>query len=495
MTKVKKNYILNLIYQIFSLITPLLVTPYISRVLGTVGIGQYSFCYALASYFVLLAAIGFNTYSQREISRVQDDKETQTKLFWEIFIARFLSVGVSLGIFLIVIFAGIDDPIYKKLLLIMVINVVATIFDIAYFFQGREQFGTIVLWNIIVKILGIAGIFIFVKTEQDIYLYALFQSLVLIGSNIVLWTRLPKLLSKVRFKELNIKRHYVPALRLFIPTVAISVYTMLDKTLIGLLIPGVTENGEKVADLENGFYDQAEKIVKMTMTIITSLGTVMIPRNSNAIATGNIEEFKSNVSGALKFVAFLGIPLMFGLAAIAFNFSPWFFGPGYEKVPSLMMIFSTLVLFIGLSNVLGIQYLLPLKRDRDYTTAIICGSVINLILNLSLIPFFWSYGACIASIVAELTVTCVMFWFARKDVSFLKFLGSSWKYILSGAVMFAVVFLTQHFLEPSLLHTLLLIAEGAATYLILLLCFRDNILLGFIRKITKKESKTEEITN
>ena len=351
MNKVKKNYFYNLAYQIFSLITPLLVTPYVSRVLGTAGVGQYSFCYAIVSYFVLFATLGFNTYAQREISRVQEDRHAQSTIFWEIFIARFVSVGISLIVLFIVIFFGIKDDVYQKLLLIMSINVIAIFFDVAYLFQGKEEFGTIVLWNVIIKILGIVGIFVFVKNESHLWVYTLCQSVVLIGSNLALWTRLPKALVKIKIQELNIRRHYIPTIKLFVPTIAISVYTTLDKTLIGFLIPGIADTGEKIADIENGFYDQAEKIVKMAMTIITSLGTVMIPRNSHAIATGNVEEFQRNVSGALKFVFFLGIPIMFGLAAIAFNFSPWFFGPGYEKVPSLMMVFSLLVLIIGLSNV------------------------------------------------------------------------------------------------------------------------------------------------
>ena len=180
---------------------------------------------------------------------------------------------------------------------------------------------------------------------------------------------------------------------------------------------------------------------------------------------------------------------MFGVGAVAQNFSPWFFGDGYEKVPILMMIFSPIILVIGFSNVLGIQYLLPLKKDKKYTIAITSGAAINLFLNLILIRLLWSYGAAIATIVAELTVTVIMFIFARKDISFFNTLKATWKNILSGLIMFAAVFTTQYFLKSSILNTLLLVFEGAAIYFGLLLLLRDNLLLLMIKKIFAKFKK------
>lgn len=492
MNKIRKNYIYNLVYQIFLLITPLIVTPYVSRVLGSAGVGQHSFTYSLVTYFVLLGSLGFNVYAQREIARYQGDKEKQSLIFWEIFLARLISVGVSLAIYLGIAFSGVYGDTYSKLMFILTINVVATAFDITYLFQGNEQFGIIALRNIIIKCIGIAAILIFVKNESHVWLYTLCQSVILIVSNLSLWTRLPKVLTHVSTKELNIKRHFVPTLRLFIPTIAVSVYTMLDKTLIGVLIPGTTTiNGIEynISDIENGYYEQSEKLVKMAMTIVTSLGTVMIPRNSQAIAAGNTEEFNKNINGALKFVFFIGVPIMFGLAAVAKNLSPWFFGSGYEKVPNLIMMFSPLILIIGLSNVLGLQYLIPMKKDRKYTIAITSGAALNLLLNLLLIRNLMSYGACIATLCAEIVVTTIMFIFAKNDISFFKTILNSWKYIVSGGVMFGIVYLTQHYLSASAPFTLLLVLEGIVIYFSLLLCLKDDIILSFLKKNRKTGSQ------
>lgn len=487
---IKKNYIYNLIYQIFALITPLITTPYVSRVLGSSGIGQYSFTYSIATYFTLFAALGFGYYAQREVARFQDNKHEQTIIFWEIFIARFVSVSLSAFIYIILNSFAVFGQLYSTLIWILTINIVATAFDVTFFFQGNEDFGFIAIRNIVVKCIGMISIFIFVKNSSHVWLYALCQSVILIISNLSLWSKLPKLLTKFSLRELNVKRHYLPTLRLFIPTIAVSVYTMLDKTLIGVLIPGSTENlaGEivKLSDVENGFYEQAEKIVKLSMTIITSLGTVMIPRNANAIASGNIDEFKTNINGALKFVFLIGVPIMFGLAAVACNFSPWFFGPGYEKVPYLIMMFSPLILIIGLSNVLGLQYLIPLKLDKKYTIAVTSGAVINLCLNTFLIRYFWSYGACIATVFAELLILILMLLFSKKDISFFAVVRKSWKPIISGIIMFAAVFLTQFFLKSSIINTLILVCEGIVVYFALLVVFREELLFTMINKFISK---------
>lgn len=480
---VKKNYVFNLMYQIVALINPLVVTPYIARVLGSAGVGQYSFTYSISTYFVLFASFGFGYYAQREIARYQGDKKNQSIVFWEIIICRLISVTLSLIIYLSLISIGVFNDVYVKLLLILLINIIATAFDVVFLFQGNEEFGIIAIRNIIIKILGVIMILLFVKDTSDVWLYALCQVIILVISNLSLWTRVPIYVQTVRINKLNLKRHFKPTLRLFIPTIATSVYTMFDKTLIGLLIPGVNQAGQRISDIENGFYDQSEKLVKMAMTIITSLGTIMIPRNSQAIASGEREEFKRNINGALKFVLLIGTPVMFGLAAIANNLSPWFFGTGYEKVPNLIMICSPLILIIGLSNVVGLQYLIPLKEDKKYTIAVVTGAVVNVILNIFLIRLFWSYGACIATVVAEIVITSILFNYSKKEINVIELLKNSWKYVLSGIVMFFVVYIAGNKLSPSVSNTCLLILIGIGVYIVLLFSFKDDLIRSIFNNI------------
>ena len=183
---------------------------------------------------------------------------------------------------------------------------------------------------------------------------------------------------------------------------------------------------------------------------------------------------------------------MLGIICIARNFSPWFYGAGYEKVPYLMMILSPLVMIIGLNNVVGLQYLIPLKEDTKYTICVTIGAVTNLAINLCLIPFLYSYGAAIATIIAETIVTTVAFVFARKNIRFLTIIKESWKYIVASLIMFGTVFAIQWFLQPSILFTFLLVGAGGVVYFGTLLIMRDELLFSTISKITRKVFRSKK---
>ena len=490
---VKLNYFFNLLYQLFLIAVPLITMPYVSRVLGSFGVGQNSFTYSISSYFVLLASLGFGYYAQREIARHQEDDVAKSKIFWEIVILKTLSTIISIGIYLLIVLLDVFDSSYKILLLIQTINIVSVIVDISFFYQGNEEFGLLSIKNIAIKLIGVVLVFVFVKKVSDVWLYVFIQAAVSIIANASMWIGMIKRLKKVNIKDLELKRHIKPTLKLFVPALAVFVYEVLDKTLIGLLIPGTTEINidgstivSKVSDIENGYYSQSEKIVKMAMTIVASLGTVMIPRNSQEIAAGNFEKLRENLQKAIKFVFFLGMPIMLGLLAVAQNFAPWFFGEGYEKVPYLIMMFSTLVMLIGLNNVAGIQCLIPLKEDNKFTICVFVGAGVNLCLNLILIPLLYSYGATIATIVAELVVTILTFVFTKDHIIFLSAFKQSWKCILSGLIMFGGVYFTSMFLSPSILNTVLLVFEGIAIYALLLIILKENMLIVSYKKVIGK---------
>lgn len=361
---VKLNYIYNLTYQLLLIIVPLFVTPYISRVLLADGIGKYSFSYSIITYFTIFASLGYGNYAQREIARSKDE-HVQSIRFWEIVICRFLSVIISLLINYILCMFGAYGS-YTTLLLILGINILSVGFDISFYFQGREEFSKIVLVNFITKIVGIVSIFLFVKTKNDLWKYTLINVSMLFFGYLFLWIYLPKTLKKVSKSELHPLRHLKGSIILFIPAIATTIYTVLDKTLIGLLVSGTyveVEDGvevvKKISDLENGYYEQSEKISKLLLTIITCLGTVMIPRNSKEFASGNVEKVKENVYMTSRIVWLIGIPMSLGLVIISPYLVPLFFGEGYDKCITLISILGFLILAIGFSNVFGVQYLLP----------------------------------------------------------------------------------------------------------------------------------------
>ena len=479
---VKKNYIYNLTYQLFLLIVPILVTPYLSRILLSDGNGKYSYTYAYVTYFILFASLGFGYYAQRLIARDKNDIKNQTKDFWEVFIARLIPTGLALVIYFILIACNVYKDSYKTLMLLQSMHLISVIFDITFLLQGNEEFGKIAIRNVIIKLLSIACIFIFIKVESDLWKYFVIQGVTVIVSNLSLWVYVPKMTCKIKMKELKPFRHFIPTFILFLPTIASSIYTTLDKTLIGL----ITDNDSFV-----GNYDQAEKLVKMSMTVITSLGAVFIPRNSALVKEGKIDELKSNISQVSKFVMLVGLPMVFGIIAVSSNFIPWYLGvkqygiDNVNQVIIVMKILAPIVLIIGFSNVFGLQILVPAEKDVKFTISIVSGSVINLILNLILIPRYNVLGASIATLVAESIVTIMMLIFVRKYIN-LKNIRHYWKIVLAGGIMFAVCLIEDKYLSSSVLHTLLIIGSGIIIYAISLLILRESMLINTIKKVRQK---------
>lgn len=479
---IAKNYIYNLIYQIFIVIVPLITTPYVARVLGEDASGQYSFANSILNYFTLFAALGFGYYAQRLVASHQGDKEQQSKDFWEIIVARAIPVGITSILYVVLLLTGVYGTKYQLLMWILYINVFSIAFDVSFFFQGNEEFGKIVTRNVLIKIIGIVAIFVFVKEEKDLWIYALIHGGSTLLGNLSLWLYLPNYLVKVDPKQLKVIKHLPSTFILFLPTIAISIYTSLDKTLIGLITH---------SDAENGNYEYAERIVKMVMTLVTSLGTVLIPRNSQKFAEGDLEGIEKNINKSMKFVFMLGFPLMFGLIAVSNNFCPWFLGPGYAKAPGIMMILSPLIIIIGMSNVFGLQYLIPSKNDTKFTISVILGAVINLLLNIVMIKRWGSYGAAIASVIAESIVTIVMFMFVKKQVSFKEATKNSWKYLLAGIIMFIVCFILARILPATIWATLIIIIIGIIVYVTMLLIEKEDFLKENINVVKNRFFKKD----
>jgi len=469
--KAIKNYLYNTSYQLLIIILPLITTPYVSRVLGATGIGAYNYTNSITQYFILFGCIGLNLYGSREIAYYQSDNVKRDRVFLELVLLRLITVSISIIVYY---FTLIKFSKYSTIFLIQIIDIVASIVDVSWFFQGLEDFKKTVIRNFIIRIVCVILIFSFVKSPEDIYIYVLCYSSTLLIGNISLWFYLPKYIKKSNLKNINLVRHIKPALILFFPQIATSLYTLLDKTMIGY----ITNNTAEVA-----YYTQSQVIVKTILALLTSLGTVMMPRIANLFHSNEMEQIKDQLNASFKFVSFLSFPMMFGLMAISNNLVPWFFGPGYEKVIINMIVISPIVVFIGFSNIIGVQYLLPLGKQFEYTVSVVTGMIINCILNFLLIPHLLSVGAGLATVFAELGVTVVQIFCIRKEFNFRNMLRFNYKYIISSFIMFLPVYLLSNKLTSSFIHTMVCIMLGIGIYIGLLLISKDSILIDFIKKI------------
>lgn len=475
---IKRNYIYNLIQQILTLLTPLITTPYISRVIGAEGIGIYSYASSIVTYFALFAALGTATYGQREISYCQDDKKRRSEVFWNNELLCIITTCISLCFYGLFCFFQKENRIVFFILSLSLLDVCL---NVSWLLTGLEEFGKIVLRNIIIKVVSIGFIFTFVRTKDDLIIYVLGLTLALIISDISLWPFVLKFIDRPKVKDLKPFSEIKVVFSMFVPTIAISIYTVLDKTMIGI----ITKNAA-----ENGFYEQALKISRIALTVVTSLGAVMIPRIGYLFEKHDNDLVRQYMYRSYRFVGFIGIPMGLGLLAISPNFVPWFFGKGFEGVIPLIGVLGFLLLSIGINNVTGVQYLIPTKRQNTFTKTVLIGACVNLIANICLIPSLGAIGAAIASVLAETIIAITQLWIVRKEISSLAIIKQSLKYIISGFIMFFTLLLINKYLQPSIMNTLVLISSGCFVYFSSLFILQDSFFIENTKKIISRLRKT-----
>ncbi|URZ87630.1 flippase [Floricoccus penangensis] len=450
-----KNYIYNVGYQIFVLILPLITVPYVSRVLGSEGVGINAFTNSIISYFILFGSIGINLYGNRTIAYVRNDREKTSQTFWEIAFLRMITITMSYVAFLI--FLVIVNN-YKVYYFYQSFLIIAAGLDISWFFMGIEDFKRTVTRNTIVKIVSLIAIFTFVKTSSDVGIYILILSLSILFGNLTLWPYMKKLVNKPDFSKLNLKKHIRPSLALFVPQVATQVYLVLNKTMLGFY-SGV---------VASGYYENTDKIVKIVLAIVTATGTVMLPRVANIFANGDKDGVKKYLYKSFDFVSAICYPMTLGLAAIAPKFTIWFLSDEFAITAKLLPVLSLVILLIGWSNVLGTQYLLPTNQNRYFTTSVVVGAVANLGLNFFLIPWYDVYGAVWATVISEFLVTAVQIYYVRTNLNIQILFKGNWKYLIGSLIMFGIVRFMNVSMDATLIGFLIQVIAGIIIYALII---------------------------
>ena len=342
--------------------------------------------------------------------------------------------------------------------------------------MGVENFKRTVGRNFIVSIISVIFIFTFIKSPKDLPIYVLIITGTSLIGNLSLWPYLRKEIFAPKWKTLALGHHLKPTLLLFLPQIATQIYTIANKTMIGIF-DGKTASG---------FFSQSDNLIKVTLSIVTSLGVVMLPHVSNLFSKGKIKEVQETLKKSFVFMTGLAIPIMFGVMGIALNFAGFFFGPKWVAVGPLLMMEAPIIVFIAWSNVLGIQYLLPLNRMREFTTSVTIGAVLNILLNFVLIPSLGLTGAMIATVIAEAAVTIYQFYILRNDFEIGTMILSCWKYFLSGAIMFGVVFYLNNLWKMNFRNLLFQIVIGAIIYIILNILLKTSLFIEVKKIVSKK---------
>ena len=485
------NFVFSLINQILAIVLPLITAPYVARILGATGNGQYSYAFSIAQYFVIFASLGFSSYGQREIAKSGDDIKKRSTIFWELFILRFLITLFSFSIFLIFGFT-LGYGINSQLLIFAVsINIISVAFDLTFFFQGMEEFKMLAIRTIIIRLILISLIFIFVHTANDVWLYALITVLATLGANLIMFFSLKGRLILPNFSSLQFRKHIKPVILLFIPNIAITLYTILDKTMINIFTNGTQE----FKDYSNGCYEQAYKINSLALIFVTVISSIFQSRNSVLHAKSDEIGVRKNVNFAINYVWHISVPLIFGFIVLSNNLTSRFFGPGYDDTPLLMIIMAPRFLFSGLIEVFTTQTLLVYNKEKYISISTRIAAIVNITFNLILIPFIGAVGAAIATSLCEL-INCLFVIYIGKKMNYFawkNFLLASIKPLIAGLIMFLTIFTIQYFWDYSILSFIVITLTGVFVYGIILLLLKDDFAffalnkgIGILKKIFRK---------
>lgn len=405
-TSVKLNFLMNAILTISAFIFPLITFPYVSRILLPEGTGKVSFGTSVVTYFALFAQLGIPTYGIRACAKVRDNKEKLTRTVQEIFIINIVMSLITYIVFFLVLNIVPRMQADKTLFVITSSTILFNAIGMDWLYKGLEKYTYITIRSIIFKFIALLAMFMFVHQKSDYIVYGGISIFAGSASNICNLLNVKKYIQIKPIGKYNIKQHMRPILIFFAMSCATTIYTNLDTVMLGFM----------KTDMDVGYYNAAVKIKNILLGIVTSLGTVLLPRASYYIENDYMEEFRRITQKAIKFVFLISIPLTVYFILYAKEGILFLSGNAYSKAILPMQVIMPTLIFIGLTNIMGIQILVPLGREKIVLYSEIAGAIVDLFINILLIPRMAATGAAIGTLIAELAVWIVQFVALRYDI-------------------------------------------------------------------------------
>ena len=485
MSKTTKNLFLNISYQIFSILVPLITAPYIARVMTPHEIGIYSYSSSFAGYISVFMLLGISNYGSRTIAmNLQKTKLELSKVFWEMYAFQGFSSLLGITAFLIAI--PFLDPLYRPAVFAQIFLLLSVALDISWFFMGKGQFKVAVVRGSVTKVLQLIAIFLIVKSPNDLLWYVLIMSAGSLIGNVLLWVVALRQISCCRISFGNIVSHIKPNLVLFLPLLASSVFVYIDKIMLGSL--------SNTVDL--GWYDYAEKIVRIPLTVISAIGAVMMPLISSIVAQKDSTNEGRYMIASMRYVSLFASISFFGILSISPEFVLLYFGESYTECGGLMQMMAAIILFSAFANILRTQYLIPQKKDRAYVLSIASGAVVNVFLNALLIPHMGGMGAALGTVGAELFVFVSHLVATRKALPLGKYVFEWFFALLCGLIAFLIMEAITPLFDNIYWRFGVGFVVGVTVYLILavlcLLCRKDQMLQDAIERIKSKGNRRKD---
>lgn len=476
----KLNFIMNAILTMSAFVFPLITFPYVSRILLPEGTGKVSFATSLISYFVMFAQLGVPTYGIRACAKVRDDKRLLSKTAHELLIINLVMTAISYAIlFLALIFVPRLQS-ERMLYLLTSMSILFTTIGMEWLYKALEQYTYITIRSIAFKFISVVAMFLLVRAKKDYVIYGAIS--VMASSASFLWNfvHARKYIYMRPMGGYEFKHHLKAVAVFFAMSCATTVYTHLDTVMLGFM-----DTDETV-----GYYNAAVRIKSILVSIVTSLGTVLLPRASYYIKNNQVEKFRNITRKALNFVLLAATPMMLYFILYARDGIYLLSGGAYEGAVLPMRLIMPTLLLIGLSNVLGIQILVPMDKEKTVLWSIICGAVVDVILNLILIPPYGAAGAATATTIAELVVTMFQFVVLWKEIKPALVKLQYWKMLLGLVAGVAASLWVANLSLGSFLSLVLSGCLFFGAYGLVLVILRErltnDILSQMLRKFVKR---------
>lgn len=475
---VKYNFIMNFILTASNFIFPLITFPYVSRILLASGNGKVNFAASVANYFMMVASLGIPTYGIRACAKVRDDKEALSKTAQEILLINLAATVLVTLTYVVCIFTIPKFSQDKVLFLIEGVNIVLNMFGANWIYQALEQYDYITARSVFFKFVSMILMFLLVHQQSDYRVYAAITVLAAVGSNVLNFIRLRRFIVFRKFKNYEFKKHLKPIFVLFAQNVTVSIYTNLDTVMLGFM-----KNDEAV-----GLYTAAVKVKGILLSIVASLGNVLLPRMSYYVKQNAKDKFYQLIRLALNAELFMAFPLAVYFSIESRNSMLFLAGQGYLGAIPAMAIITVAIIPNGLTGVIGVQTLTPLNREKQVLYSVIVGAVSDFVLNLMMISKWGATGAALATTIAEFLVLLVqivlardILWHVVGDVHILKYLSIT---VVSAIPTFL---LTQQLRYTVFINLVVTAVVFFGIYVVILYILKDELLNRVLdNKFTKR---------
>ena len=474
MGNIVRNYLYTAAYQILILIAPIVTAPYLARVLGADNLGIYGYVNSSGNIITTISLLGIYAYGNRQTAYVRENKDELNKTFWELSLDRVI-LGL-IGTTLYILYAALNKE-YSLYIFFYYPYILAQFIDCSWLFIGLEDMKPAVMKNTITKLVNIAGIVIFVKSKDDLGIYFGLLSITTLIANVSMYPQLKKYIHRPQFEIRRLINHIRGSFVLFLPQVASLFYLQVDKVMLKWLTGAVNQVS---------FYEQAEKIVTIPLSLITVVSTVMMPRLANEYKKKNYSTIRELLLKAGRYTLCMAMPMSFGIACIAQKFVPWYLGTEFYPTAVAMIILSPIVLLNSLSGISGKQYFTATNQISILMKAYSSAAIMNVIVNALLIPYLGFKGAAIATVLSSLASVIVQYINLGRQVNVYPFLSWGLDYLIGGLCMAVVITLMGLRFEARSLVTFCQITVGVLVYLMYLYLRKDAVLKEIIEIAVKR---------